>query len=101
MNNHQQFVQLLEQLTISDNSARSNAEKQYDTMKGDMSILPHLPISMLTTLADDSVPNHIRQLAAVLLRRLLVEDDPSVYISMDTILYVYYMYHKYNVLYCI
>ena len=83
MSSHQQFVQLLEQLTIADNAARSASEKRYEGMKADASILPFLPLYLLEALGDASVAGHVRQLAAVLLRRLLVEQEDSVYRSMD------------------
>jgi hypothetical protein len=83
MTDNQQFLQLLEQLTVSDNSIRCASEKQYELMKADSSILPFLPLSMLSALSDELVASHVRQLAAVLLRRLLVEQEVSVYRSMD------------------
>ena len=83
MSSHQLFVQLLEQLTIADNAIRSASEKHYEVMKADVSVLPFLPLSLLEALADTTVAAHVRQLAAVLLRRLLVEQEDSVYRSMD------------------
>lgn len=83
MSSHQQFVQLLEQLTVGDNAIRSASEKHYESMKADAVVLPFLPLSLLEALADDTVAGHVRQLAAVLLRRLLVEQEDSVYRAMD------------------
>jgi hypothetical protein len=83
MSLHEQFVQLLVQLTIADNAARSAAEKQYQGMKSDPAVLPFLPLSLLSVLDDDTVLGHIKQLAAVLLRRMLVEEEVSVYRSMN------------------
>ena len=85
---HQQFLQLLEQLTVSDNAPRCAAEKQYEAMKSEPSVLPFIPLSMLTVLDDDTVAGHIKKLAAILLRRLVVEEEVSVYRSMDTETYV-------------
>ena len=85
---HQQFVQLLEQLTVSDNGPRCAAEKQYEAMKSEPSVLPFIPLSMLTVLDDDTVAGHIKKLAAILLRRLIVEEEVSVYRSMDIETYV-------------
>lgn len=79
MSIHQQFVHLLEQLTASDNLLRNSAEKQYEAIKLDPSMLPLLPLSMLAVLGDDAVAAHIKQLAAVLLRRLLIEEEVSIY----------------------
>ena len=83
MSSHQQFIQLLEQLTIADNAVRSASEKRYEGMKADASVLPFLPLYLLEALGDATVAGHVRQLAAVLLRRLLVEQEDSVYRSMD------------------
>lgn len=84
MSIHQQFVLLLEQLTASDNHLRNTAEKKYESIKLDPSMLPLLPLSMLSVLGDEAVAAHIKQLAAVLLRRLLIEEEVSIYRIMDT-----------------
>ena len=85
---HQQFLQLLEQLTVSDNVPRCAAEKQYEAMKSEPSVLPFIPLSMLKVLDDDTTAGHIKKLAAILLRRLVVEEQVSVYRSMDAETYV-------------
>ena len=85
---HQQFLQLLEQLTVSDNVPRSAAEKQYEAMKSEPSLLPFIPLSMITVFDDDSVPEYIKKLAAILMRRLVVEEEVSVYRCMDAETYV-------------
>lgn len=84
MSQQEQFIQLLEQLTIADNTIRSAAEKRYQGMKSDPALLPFLPLSLLSVLDDAAVLGHIKQLAAVLLRRSLIEEDVSVYRSMST-----------------
>ena len=84
MSLQEQFVQLLLQLTVVDNALRSAAEKQYQGMKSDATVLPFLPLSLLCVLDDDTVLGHVKQLAAVLLRRLLIEEEVSVYRSMDS-----------------
>jgi hypothetical protein len=83
MTDNKQIVQLLEQLSFSDNVARSAAEKQYEAMQGDPSILPYLPLSILAALSDETTAAHTRLLAGVLLRRLLVEREISAYRVMD------------------
>jgi hypothetical protein len=83
MADNKQIVHLLEQLSVSDNVARSAAEKQYEAMKADPSILPYLPLSILAALSDETAAAHTRQLAAVLLRRMLLEQEVSVYRVMD------------------
>lgn len=83
MTDKKQIVQLLEQLSVSDNVARCAAEKQYEAMKADSSILPYLPLSILAALSDETAAAQTRQLAAVLLRRMLVEQEVCVYRVMD------------------
>lgn len=78
----QHFIQLLEKLVVSDNVIRSNAENDYRNMQlegGD-----NLSLALLYVIQNSGVPDHLRQLAAVLLRRYLIEEnDGSVYQEMS------------------
>ena len=83
------FVNFLSALSSSDNSIRHAAEIKYKCLqdeKGDA-----LPLLLLQTAIRHSssanetvIPQHIRKLSAVLLRRLLIEQEESAYISMTT-----------------
>ena len=74
------FTDILVKLTVGDNSIRAAAEQHYDALKrteGNIVVL-----SLLQTISDAAVPLHIRELAAVLLRRLLIENSDGIFRKM-------------------
>ena len=76
-----EFIHLLHSLSSADNNVRSAAENTYNMMKqqsGD-----DLPINLLNVLPHADVPIHIRKLAAVLLRGVMVEQELSSFQSMS------------------
>lgn len=77
----QEFVTLLENLTVINNNLRSSAERQYEMMK----ITPEsfLPLKLLSVVVESSVSNNIRRLSAVLLRRIMIDDENSIYNQLD------------------
>ena len=94
------FVALLEALSLPDNTIRSAAEKTYQQMK--VKILSYLlqcfitrlyimkeneesllPMHLLDAVAQQSVNVKERQMAAVLLRRILVEEEESAYYKLS------------------
>jgi hypothetical protein len=82
----QEFFVLLSQLTVVDNQLRSQAEQHYQTLlkdQGDQAIL-----GLLAVLCSVQIENHIRQLAAVLLRRCLIDDEESIYFRLAVARYV-------------
>lgn len=74
------FVNLLTQLTVADNASRQSAEAQYATLKSDVN---SIPFALLACGCDTSVDTHIRQLSIVLLRRLLIEEEESIFNRMN------------------
>lgn len=64
-----EIVALLQTLTVGDNAVRQAAEHQYDQLKKGAETAPNLPLILLQVVNEASVELHIRQLAAVLLRR--------------------------------
>jgi hypothetical protein len=78
-----QLTQLILLLSSSDNAARSAAEQQYAALKADPINRVALPLNLLFVLGDANVAAGSRQLSAVLLRRLLVEEESSYYHLLD------------------
>ena len=74
------FALLLKQLTVADNFSRQSAEAQYSILKAEANVIP---FSLLSVACDQTIEPHIRQLSAVLVRRLLVEDEESVFHRMN------------------
>jgi hypothetical protein len=74
------FVLLLKQLTVPENLVRQAAETQYGTLKSDAN---SIPFSLLAVTCDSSVETYVRQLSSVLLRRMLVEDENSIFDAMN------------------
>ena len=80
----QNFIELLEKLVVADNSLRANAESEYKKMQSEGG--DHVPLALFQVIKTVNIADHLRQLAAVLLRRLLIEDnDGSVYSEMSEI----------------
>jgi hypothetical protein len=74
------FTELLDHLSSSDNVARAEAERQFQQLKADPTTMVQVPSMLLSLVssADASagtVAAAHRQLAAVLLRRMLLEED--------------------------
>jgi hypothetical protein len=67
------FITLLEALNIPDNEVRAAAEAEYERMKQTPS--SRLPLLLLASLQHVAAARHIRVLSAVLLRRLLIQDE--------------------------
>ena len=77
------FVNFLQQLTVADKSTRQAAEQRYEFLKaGEEAGV--LPLLLLEVIGSGTVNMDYRQLAAVLLRRLLVEEENSFYFKMET-----------------
>ena len=73
---------LLSKFTVADNTVRTAAEQQYEALKkGDQCVI--IPLSLLQSIGDHALAPHLRQLAAVLLRRMLIEDCDGIYSKMD------------------
>jgi hypothetical protein len=75
-----EFHTLLTHLTVVDNQLRSQAEQGYQTLlkdQGDYAIQ-----GLLAVLSSVQIESHIRQLAAVLLRRSLIDDEESIYFRL-------------------
>ena len=80
---------LLGQLLSSDNALRSEAEKTYQQWKTEPTVrvlVPSMLLSAVSGLDGSSCTPEQRQLSAVLLRRLLLEDN--MYHQMDVTMYV-------------
>jgi hypothetical protein len=67
------ITEILQTLVVGDNVLRGQAEQRYEALKRSSNCIM-LPPALLHTIGDVTKPIHIRQLAAVLLRRMLVED---------------------------
>ncbi len=75
-----EFYTLLTHFTVVDNQLRSQAEQGYQLLlkdQGDYAIQ-----GLLSVLASIQVESHIRQLAAVLLRRSLIDEEESIYFRL-------------------
>jgi len=86
------FIALLDSLGQSDNNIRQLAEKQYQTILDDAyntlsptssSTSLFLLSSLLKVLSDSSISLHIRQLSTILLRRILTQEENSIYYKLD------------------
>lgn len=81
MENLDQYLILLQNLTVPDNQIRQNAEQSYN------SFLQNQPdfavFGLLKASGTPDFPVHIRQLSAVLLRRCLVDAEESVYFRLS------------------
>ena len=73
------FTELLNQLSSSDNVARAEAERQFQQLKADPTTIVQVPSMLLSVVSSDASVGTVaashRQLAAVLLRRMLLEED--------------------------
>lgn len=91
-----QFANLLETLTVPNNVIRQAGEKQYTLLKeNDGGLLSFLLLSVkqrmyaslysskLQVVRLDRYEPNIRRLAAVLLRRIVIQDENSVYDQID------------------
>jgi hypothetical protein len=68
------FSRLLAELTVPNNESRLQAEHQYEAIRrGEHA--HQLPILLLGSIQDHSQAEHIRTLAGVLLRRLLIDEE--------------------------
>ena len=81
------FTELLNQLSSSDNGARAEAERQFQQLKADPSTMVQVPSMLLSLVSSDASAGTVtaahRQLAAVLLRRMLLEEDAYNKLSPD------------------
>lgn len=77
--------QTLHDLTLADNAIRSKAELQYNELKNDAFTRLLLPSTILGVIANDASDISIRTLSVVLLRKLLVDNDPCLYYIMDEV----------------
>ena len=68
-------VELVAQLSSNDNSIRADAEKRYELLKTNNVVSVQIPTMMVNILVDESVAPEKSLLAAVLLRRLLLETE--------------------------
>lgn len=75
------FIRLLEQLHVSDNTLRSNAENTFNTLKEQNNT--SLPFMLLTALSHPHVSNTVQRLAVVLLRLVLIRETPSLFFRLD------------------
>ena len=73
------FTELLNQLFSSDNVARAEAERQFQQLKADPTTMVQVPSMLLSLVSSDASAGTVtgthRQLAAVLLRRMLLEEE--------------------------
>lgn len=68
----EEFVVFLGQLSLADNVIRKAAEERYESLcSGNGDELPHM---LLGVISDTSVVDTVRRLAAVLLRRFLIQE---------------------------
>ncbi|CAN0226501.1 unnamed protein product [Pylaiella littoralis] len=79
-NNNTIVVSLLYALTSSDNSARNQAEQAFNGLKEGQP--QGLVYGLLEGIGSKHLPPHVRGLAAVLLRRALLVDEPSLWDSL-------------------
>ena len=77
------FLTLLQNLGSSDNVVRNQAEKNFEILKDNNNMNGQLAFYLLSSITSVTIPNHIRTLSAVLLRRELMKDD-SVYHSIPS-----------------
>ncbi len=77
-----EFFSLLPQFTVIDNQLRYAAETRYSAVLRDQA--DYAVYGLLQVLAASHAEPHIRQLAAVLLRRSLIDDEESIYFRMST-----------------
>jgi hypothetical protein len=76
-----EFASLLRHLTVPDNQVRQQAEQQYNVFLKEQSDVA--TGGLLKVLSDSSIEVHIRQLAAVLLRRCLIDAEESIYFKIS------------------
>nr|CAG4707829.1 unnamed protein product [Naegleria fowleri] len=69
------FSQLLVVLASNDNQARAQAEQMLENLK--VNDLPKFMILLVSELADETKPNHLRQLAGLQLKNVLESRDPQ------------------------
>lgn len=81
MSGQHEFFTLLPQFTVIDNQQRYAAETRYAALLRDQA--DYCVFGLLQVLAGSQVEAHIRQLAAVLLRRTLVDDEESIYFRLS------------------
>ena len=75
--------ELLQNLVVGDNAVRTAAEHHYEMFKkSDQCTL--LPGLLLQAIGEATLAMHLRQLSAVLLRRILVEDCDGIYQKMSS-----------------
>jgi hypothetical protein len=74
------IVALLNNLTSSDAVIRRSAENTYDILKNDAN---SFPFTLLIVVSNETIEKSIRQLATVLLRRILIEEKQSVFFLMN------------------
>ena len=72
---HREFVELLSQLTLADNTIRRSAEEIFDALSGQNNC--EVCNMLVNVVSDKSTPVAIQRLSAVMLRRLLVQQGKS------------------------
>ena len=75
------FIALLEGLSSPDGTLRVSAEQHYEALKKESG--DRLPMFLIETIPKFEIQVHLRKLSAVLLRRILIEQEESVYRSMS------------------
>ena len=76
-----EFFTLLPQFTVVDNQLRYAAETRYSALLRDQA--DYAVLGLLHVLGSNQIEGHIRQLAAVLLRRSLIDDEESIYFRLS------------------
>lgn len=74
------FVALLTNLASANNELRNEAEASFEVLKAQA--LGQVPFYLLSTFLHNTLPMHIRQLALVILRRVMKDD--GLYASIES-----------------
>jgi hypothetical protein len=82
MDKHAEFIHILSILSSEDNQQRALAEERYKSLQNEGG--DGLALLLLNTLSttNQTIPSYLRKLSIILLRRLLIEQDESVYHHM-------------------
>jgi hypothetical protein len=81
MSSSERFIQLLQHLVDGNNQIRSEAERYYNNLL--QTSCDDAIIGLMQSLSNPVVNIHLRQLAAVLLRRCLVDEEDSYYFKLQ------------------
>ncbi len=75
------FLSLLDSLSSPNNDIRSAAEANYENFKSAQ--CESLVLMLISVSSDNKTPDHLRRLAIVLLRRVLISDEKNWYYTFS------------------